>query len=588
MNKIKLNSISEQNVDKSKSNIIYSEKLKISLTRNQYIIPSAEIYGGFSGFHDYGVMGIKTKNKLIEKWRQFFLFEEEIDEIETSIIMPYVALQASGHVDRFQDFIVYDNEKKCHRADHLLENFFEKNNMPSQRNQVSSWNADKMTSEINKYNILKDASKVLTKNMMYEIVQANNSDDKTYTNFLRPELAQGIFTSFKRISDFTKKKLPFGIAQVGKSYRKEISPTPFTRMREFTQAEIEFFIDPKNPNYKKIENYLDLKLPLLSSESQESASDDIVMMSVEEAVKTKIINHETMAYFLVRIYLFAKEIDLKDGKIRFRQHMPNEMAHYANQCWDLECLVSNKWLECVGIADRGSYDLEAHSIKSGTKLICKRQLENPYAQNVAKVKLNMKLIGKKYKSNTSKIVEYFNNLNQNEIIALENNNTDIHIDDTDFIIDRNMIYIYKEQDIIQHEEFYPHTIEPSIGIDRILYAVFEQNFFVREDDDKRIVLALPKCISPYDVAVFSLYKNQDMDNVVNTIKNNLRNHKISGYIDCSNVSIGRKYSRLDEIGIKYAITVDPGSLEDKQVTVRERNSMSQIRVPIQDVHTLFL
>jgi glycyl-tRNA synthetase len=584
---------------KNRSNI---ERLKILLVENQYITPSFDLYGGQKGFHDYGVMGFQVKNKLINLWREFFLFEDDIEEIECPTIMPYNVLKASGHVDRFQDYVVFDHDGKCYRADHLLENYFRDNGMNDLVNKVASWSAKRMAHEINKFDIIKGpVSKedktvnlqieVKSTNLMFEVV-SNNSNNPHGIDFLRPELAQGIFINFKRINDFNKRELPFGVAQVGKSYRKEISTTPFTRMREFTQAEIEFFIDPKDPSYDKIAQYMTTSVPLLPSLSQETGSSNVLNVTIGEALEKGLINHQTMAYFIVRIFEFSKLIGLDMKKIRFRQHMDNEMAHYANQCWDLECYVNERWLECVGIADRGSYDLHAHSnnlFGSNGSLMMKKKRRSTKVTTKLIPRLNMGIIGKKYREDAKNIADHINSMNQDKLREIkeetfsEKESMYIFVDGVLFSVDKNMLKI--EEQIIkdEFEEFYPSIVEPSIGIDRIMYSIFEHNFWIRQDDDQRIVMSLPQEINPYDIAILPLHKKDTMINKAMDVFNMLKNEKYKCYRDNSGVKIGKKYSRLDEMGVKYAITVDPGSLEDNKVTIRERDSMNQIRIPINNL-----
>jgi glycyl-tRNA synthetase len=568
------------------------ERLRVCLAENQYIVPSFKVYGGAKGFQDYGMLGVRVKNKLIDLWREFFLFENNIVEVETPIITPYDALKASGHVDKFTDPIVFDGDGNCYRADHLLENFADEHNMPELA-QVSTWSVQQMSDAINKHGIIKGTYveetkkylpvEVKTKNLMFD-VSSTNVNNKHGVDFLRPEVAIGMFLSFKGVQDFYKRDLPFGIAQAGRAYRREISPTPFTRMREFHQMEIEFFIDPKNPSYPKVKQYLDMEIPLLSSKDQLNGIKFPTTVTISSALTNGVINHETMAYFVGRMYDFAMSIGLKKDKVRFRQHLPDEMAHYANCCFDLECFVSDRWLECVGIADRGDWDLKAHS-NGQTRLTCKRKLDVPVSRTILKTKLDMKSIGSKYREFAAKIKERFDNITQEELEQMnsDSSNVSISINDTQITIDRSYIQIEHQSIKEEFEEFYPYTIEPSIGIDRLLYAVFEHSFWVRSDDEQRIVLSLPGILLPYDVAVLPLHKKDDMMGMADSIRQNLRKHKIYCFEDSSNTTIGKRYSRLDEMGIRYAITVDPGSLTDQSVTIRERDSMKQIRVSIENV-----
>ncbi|ARF11502.1 glycyl-tRNA synthetase [Klosneuvirus KNV1] len=559
------------------------QQLKNCLQENQYIIPSYQAYGGLSGFQDYGVLGFKVKSKLLDNWRNFFLneYNDTIVEIETPVIVPYNLLKASGHVDRFTDFVVFYKDE-MYRADHLAKNWFKEQGKPEMVDQVDTWNQEALEANINKYKMLPEEVKVQRKNLMFDITTPKQSN----VDFLRPEIAQNMFVNFKSVQQFLQKPPPFGIAQIGSSFRKEISPTQFTRMRQFTQAEIEYFADPQNKNHVNFDKYKNTVIPILTSEMQ-MTNAPILKISVEEAVNKKLISHQIMAYFLAKVFLFATDMGMKPDKVRFRQHLPHEMAHYASECWDLEALVNDDWLECVGCADRGCYDLQTHSTHSNTSFKVRRYLDQPYEKRSLKPQLNMKIIGNQYKKLVPQILNHFNNLDQTKMALykgeLTHGNISLNLDSA-VILTNEMLNIVEETCIIEYEEYYPHTIEPSFGIDRILYAIFEQNFWARENDEQRVVLSLPLKLSPYDIAVIALSKNDKLNPVVDQIVNTLyKDHHLKCYRDDSGVSIGRKYARIDEMGIKYVITVDFDTLNDHQVTIRERDSLKQIRVNIDHI-----
>ena len=232
--------------------------LKTYLQENQFIIPSYQHYGGFSGFQDYGILGVKLKNNLLNLWRKIML-DTNIYEVEIPTIMPHAVLKASGHVDRFTDYVVYDSNGTCHRADHLAKKWFSEHNMPELADIVDSWDQGTLEKNINQYGMLDSQIQVITKNLMIE-VPSNTLILGTESDYLRPELAQGIFVNFKTYHTYFQHEdadfKAFGIAQIGKSYRKEISPQPFVRMREFTQAEIEYFFDPKNIDQIKMNHHI--------------------------------------------------------------------------------------------------------------------------------------------------------------------------------------------------------------------------------------------------------------------------------------------------------------------------------------------
>jgi glycyl-tRNA synthetase len=557
------------------------QKLTVCLQENQYINPSYQLYRGMSGFQDYGIMGIRIKNNLINIWKNLFIYNDNVEEIETPVTMPYHLLKASGHVDKFDDFIVFDEvSKKDIRADHLAKKWFKNNNMIDMVDQVEGFNQETLAENINKYKMLvnNDGSdiKVKRKNLMFSV-----GDSIVEPDYLRPEIAQAMFVNFKEINRFLQKELPFGIAQIGKSFRREISPESFVRLREFNQAEIEYFFDPSKNIFPKFNKFKNTIIPLLTSDMQLEGKD-IMFITAEDAVNNNLIKNPIMAYFLAKIYIFAMKIGLKNDKIRFRQHLPNEMAHYASECFDLECFVNDGWLECVGCANRGSFDLEAHSKGSGQKLTCKKQLDEPII--IEKLKINIKkgAVASKYKGLTSDIVKNIELLTQEQISKIETE-FNININDTDYLIETNMFTIQNEKIKIVHEDFYPHVIEPSFGIDRLIYAIFEQNFNII--DKTRIVMSLPSVLAPYDVAVFPLLKRTELVQVAMEINNIFEENGTKYFYDNSSTTIGKKYVRVDEIGIKYAITVDYETLDDKCVTIRERDSQIQERVLISEIVT---
>lgn len=571
-------------------------RLRVLLNENQFIIPSYQLYGGVSGYQDYGVLGTVVKNRFLNEWRRFFLNGENIDEIETPTVVPHDLLKASGHVDRFTDFVLYDENGLCYRADHVVKKWMEENK-PELADKVDGWDQTMLELQINSHKIVEGEYdektkkhkpvRVHKKNLMYEIPSPTGDVD-----YLRPELAQGIFVNFRLVQQFLKKELPFGIAQVGKSFRKEISPTPFTRMREFMQAEIEYFVDNKNKSHPNFDAIKDYEIPILSAKMQisgtsgTSGANKPIMVKIGEAVASKTICHQVMGYFLARIHQFAIRIGLNPGKIRFRQHQKNEMAHYASECWDLETKVLDGWLECVGCADRGDYDLQCHG---SMKLASRRQLDEPIIEKKLVYKLDKGAIGKKYRDLTMGIVKYFEKLDDKELHKLRQTFENgkemayIYVDDSLCIITGEMVEFLDEELKTEYEEFVPHVVEPSFGIDRLLYSIFEHSFYPRLTDKKRGVLGLPHTLAPYDISVLQLHNKPELIAMANKIKEMLKQNSFAIYTDNSGVAIGRKYVRQDEIGVKFAITVDPGSLNDNMVTIRERDSMKQIRVPVEAI-----
>lgn len=246
--------------------------------------------------------------------------------------------------------------------------------------------------------------------------------DKTilyFFSFLRPETAQGIFVNFKRLLEFNQGKLPFAAAQIGNSFRNEISPrSGLIRVREFTMAEIEHFCDPNEKNHPKFENVANQTMLLYSACNQmdgKSASS----VTIGEAVKKGLVANETLGYFMARIQQYLIRIGILPDRLRFRQHMNNEMAHYACDCWDAEILTSYGWIECVGCADRSAYDLTQHTKATGVKLVAEKKLDAPKVVDVVEAVPNKALIGKSFKKDAKTICEKLAALDTNEQLKLQ-------------------------------------------------------------------------------------------------------------------------------------------------------------------------
>ena len=340
------------------------EKILQIAKKRGFVCAISEIYGGLSGFYDFGPIGFSLKRKLIEYWRDFFVrSEDNIFEIETSLIMPERVFEASGHLKGFVDPITQC--KKCRdvfRADNLIE---EKTKL-----FVEGLSSEELTKIIREKNIRcpkcdGELEDVKVFNLMFSMNVGALGDTKGY---LRPETAQGIFVNFKNVLVATRAKLPFGIAQIGKSFRNEISPRQWLiRLREFTQAEIEFFINPEEKSFEKLREYENVKIRVLSREAQKTGKPE-EEMTVREALEKGIIPSEYMAYFIAKEQLFYESLGIPKEAIRFRHMLPEETPHYSKGNVDMEILFDFGWKEVIGNAYRSDYDLKRHAEYSKSDL----------------------------------------------------------------------------------------------------------------------------------------------------------------------------------------------------------------------------
>ena len=361
-----------------KSKEDFRVKVANSLESRLFYIPSFKIYGGVGGLYDYGPPGCAVKANVQKIWRQHFVIEESMLEVECPSVTLGTVLKASGHVDRFTDLMVKDAKtEECFRADHLLGDRLEEliADPATRKDEKAEFEMlyarlDELKEEDMKM-ALKRCGCVSpeTKNELSDPYPFNLMFPTTIgpsgniQGFLRPETAQGMFVNFRELLYFNGGKLPFACAQIGQSFRNEIAPRAgLLRVREFTQAEIEHFCHPTKKDHPRFNEVAQVELNLFSQEAQlQAGKKEPFRMKTGEAVEKGIIANETLAYFVARTHLFLKELGVDMQRVRFRQHLRHEMAHYAQDCWDAEIECSYGWIECVGLADRSAFDLDAHS-----------------------------------------------------------------------------------------------------------------------------------------------------------------------------------------------------------------------------------
>ncbi len=413
------------------------EKIVSLCKRRGFIFQSSEIYGGLGSCWDYGPLGAELKRNIKEAWWKSVVQErDDIVGLDASILMHPQTWVASGHVQGFADPLV--ECKSCHlrfRADEV------KSRCPSCEGELTE---PRMF------------------NLMFKTFMGPVEDEASIV-YLRPETAQGIFVNFQNVLSSSRKKLPFGVAQIGKAFRNEITTGNFIfRSREFEQMEIEFFVKPGT-------------------------------------------DEEWFKYWLEERFNWYVKLGIKKDHLRLRQHAKDELAHYALDCYDIEYLFPMGWAELEGIANRGSFDLVQHGKYSG------------------------------------KDMSYFNEETEEHIV--------------------------------------PYIIEPSAGVDRstlaFLLDAYDEDVV---EGETRVVLRFHPALAPIKVAVLPLSRNEKLLPLAKEVYADLRRSFMTQYDDSQ--SIGRRYRRQDEIGTPFCITIDFQSLEDNQVTIRERDTTRQIRVPL--------
>eukprot|EP00922_Rhytidocystis_sp_ex-Travisia-forbesii_P071282 GHVS01106394.1.p1 GENE.GHVS01106394.1~~GHVS01106394.1.p1 ORF type:complete len:645 (-),score=88.21 GHVS01106394.1:2511-4445(-) len=596
-------------------------QLENLLRRRFFIAPSFEIYGGVSGLFDYGPPGCALKAEVEALWRQHFVLAENMLEISGPCLTPYSVLKTSGHVDRFTDLMTKDPvTHECFRADKLLEEAIDRILEPTDKKQAppsedkrkelelmrrhaDAMTADELTAAFEQLDIRSPDGNVFSKpfpfNLMFGTkIGPKQAEDETQSKteatagaaFLRPETAQGIFVNFRRLLDCNGGKMPFAAAQIGLGFRNEIAPrNGLLRVREFQMAEIEHFVHPGSKGHPKFAQVQDMCLPLFSRKQQSLPGGQVEHnIPLFTAVASEMIANETLAFFLARTFLFLVKCGIQAEGIRFRQHLSTEMAHYACDCWDAEIHCSYGWIEVAGHADRAAFDLTHHSKETKVELTAQLQFETPRVVEVVQYSPDRKAMGIAFRKAQTDIHEAIEEMSDKAKIDIQTQldkagsyELKLCTGET-YVLTAAMMKFTKEKKTVCEESYVPSVIEPSFGVGRIIHCILEHTFRSRavQDQEERCYLSLPACVAPVKCSVLPISKSKEFDALVNQTTGDLTLRGLAAKSDSSGTSIGRRYARTDEIGTPFGITVDFQSLKDSSVTLRERDSMKQVRLQI--------
>ncbi|HIQ24227.1 MAG TPA: glycine--tRNA ligase [Pyrodictium delaneyi] len=557
------------------------EKVMELAKRRGFFWPSYEIYGGVAGFYDLGPLGARLKDKIIALWRDYFIRRHShiVVEIETPVIAPARVFEASGHLEHFTDPIV--ECLRCHRkfrADHLIE---EKTGI-----RAEGLSLEEMTRILREHGISCPVcggplGEVKTFNLLFKTTIGPYSENVGY---LRPETAQGMFVAFKRVYEVARQKLPLGIAQIGRVARNEISPRQgMVRLREFTIAEMEFFFDPEDPWHGDVlEELLDKvdrrKLRILRADAKAKGADKPEEYGVREAIEEGIIVTPWLAYWMAVARDFIMELGVPYENTYFEEKAPEERAHYAAQTFDQLVRVSRLgWVEVSGHAYRTDYDLSRHMKYSGQDLRVFKQFKEPKMVKKKMVMINRAWVGRIFRQRAKEILEAAQ--------ALDPSKVEREIREKGFIevagvqIPAEHVKIVEKVEKISGKRFIPHVAEPSFGVERLLFVTLD---YAYSEKDGRVVLRVPRRIAPIEAAVFPIVRDEKLMRVARSIWRKILESGMYAIYD-DDGSIGRRYARVDEIGVPAAITVDYQTLEDNTVTLRDRDTWRQVRIPVDRV-----
>jgi glycyl-tRNA synthetase len=575
------------------------ERITELAKRRGFFFGSNESYGGTAGFYTYGPQGAALKRNVEDAWRDRFTVREGNAEIEAPTVMPEPVFEASGHLDGFDDMLVECAEcAESHRADHLIED-------ATEIEEAESLAIEEIEELIREHDIACPTcgaalagEPVEDFNLMFETSIGPGSGQPGY---LRPETAQGIFVEFPRLKEYARNSLPFGVTQIGRAYRNEISPRKgLVRTREFTQAELEQFVDPERDE-PDLSAVADVEARFYPADEQVDEDGEYVRTTIGEAVESGMIANPWIGYYLGIAREWYERVGVDTDRFRFRQHLAGERAHYAADCWDAESEIggaidaealaadpaAGDWIEMAGFAYRGDYDLSKHAEYADDDFTVFRQYDEPKTVERATVDPDMSVLGPEFGGAAADVREALERLAERDPGAFDADEIELEVDGESHAVDADVANFEVEEVTESGEHVTPHVVEPSFGVDRTVYTVLVHAFRTDEvDGEKRSYLALPSGTAPTDVGVFPLVTNvPELIDLAADLAADLRAAGFSVAYDDSG-SIGRRYRRQDEVGTPFCVTVDRTGIEGdgpETVTIRERDTAEQVRVPVADV-----
>ena len=538
--------------------------------RRGFFWPAYETYGGSAGLFVFGDNGVKMRENMASLWREMFVGPHGFLEIDGPEIVPEQVLQASGHVANFKDPMA--ECQSCHRkfrADHLLADAGVKMAEGAQPEVIE----EKLLE--NNVKCPECGAQKWTVRPFLTMFQTGLGPYSEAVGYLRPETAQNIFVEFKRIFEAGRGKLPFGVAQVGRGFRNEISPRQsLVRMREFHMAEVELFFDPDDSECSFLKFVEDETLNLLTEDMVDQGKEEAMSESVKDALSKGHIKVPWLGYFMALSKLFLVRLGIPPEKQRFRAKLKGERAHYSAQTFDHEVLVEGwGWIEVAGHAYRTDYDLKSHMARTGADYSVSVEFDEPRRVTKTIWSLNVPAVKERYPGSWKEVLKAYGSLGPDareagvpEELGGEK-------------LDPSVVQSSRKEEVVASKKLVPHVVEPSFGLDRIMLATMTNSLSRKEDRD---VLGLPSRIAPVQVGVLPLLTKKEMTSEAEAIQATLEAAGLTTFYDDSG-SIGRRYARLDEVGVPLAVTVDRDTLSKGTVTVRNRDTWEQTTVGKEDL-----
>ncbi|KAG2374584.1 hypothetical protein C9374_010603 [Naegleria lovaniensis] len=429
-------------------------------------------------------------------------------------------------------------------------------------------------------------------------IHNKGSTNQKVKNYLRKDLKQNIYCNFNRLLQVNRNKLPFAAAQIGQVFRNEIYPKSVLRVREFTSTEIICFFNPNRDMHPRMDQVKHVMVPLLTRENQ-TMSLPPMDFSIEDVLNQQFVNSPIQAYYIAKVKLFMDLCGVLPNAIRFRQHLSHEMSFSTTDHWSCELKSSLGWIEVVDIVNNYCYDLKCHSSQSRHVLVAFETFDQPLTSENIVMEVEHEKLGKILRKNKRVVLNFLETLTNNKKLELQqelesNGKFSIYIPQLDRQVELSSDFISFQKRItkIYGYKYEPCAVETTFHIGRLIYSLLEQCFWVRKGNylhekmSQKYVLSLPTIIAPYMVVLISQISNRasSFEGMSKTLTQLFTRNGITFRVDNSaNQTIGKKYSRADEIGVPFAVTIDNQSVECNTVTIRERDSCDQVRLPLDEL-----
>ncbi|MCL5788210.1 MAG: glycine--tRNA ligase [Candidatus Marsarchaeota archaeon] len=531
--------------------------------RRGLFYPSFEVYGGVSGLIDYGPLGARIKVNLLNEWRRFFVDSSPdlVYETESPLVTPENVLEASGHLSSFTDPVTTCTScSRTFRADHVLE---------ESGLLGESMTMRELDEAYSKGVVCPVCGGKLGKPAVFNLLfKTSIGPYASSAGYIRPETAQGMFTMFRRAYEAVREKPVFGLAQIGRVGRNEVSPRQGPiRLREFTQMEIEMFFDPEDPSAGVPSTYEDETLRL-----QVAGSSETVSLTAKEALEKGLVGSPWLAHYLAAGKRFVEGLGVEPSEQYFLQVPPGKLPHYSKETWDQMVRVERwGWVEVAGYSYRGDFDLVNHARHSKSDFTVYKQLREPVKLVRKVVRWDAGKIRRLFGAKTGQVIAKLKNLTEEEINEFSKKGV---LEIEGLTLGPEAISLSEEEYEERGRRYVPHVVEPSFGADRLMYAMIDHAYTVRED---RVVLMIPRRLAYPSVGVLPLMAKDGLDVFARQALLKISHAGFTVTYD-EEGAIGRRYARLDEVGVPVAVTVDYTSLEDGTVTLRDRDSWRQVRV----------